>query len=127
MDTTVEIIGVYPVDAEEPVHIIEILVKNSKDIFDLSEFTQDIHAQPKEGWQVPWDEKLLDIDGRKVVADDLLLSKKHQLWIGDIRIIFFFHYLDFSKALITPFGPVNLPEERPRPERLSQINYESPD
>jgi len=127
MDTTVEIIGVYPVVAEEPIHIIEILVKNSKGIFDLSEFTQDIHAQSKESWQVPWDEKLLDIDGRKVVADDLLLSKKHQLWIGDIRIIFFFHYLDFSKPLMTPFGFVNIPEEKPRPERLSQINYESPD
>ncbi len=127
MDPTIKVIGVYPIDSETPVHLIEILVRNSKDKFDLSIFTQGIPSQPKEHWQVPWNEKLLDGNGNNVIADDFAFSQGRQLWIGDLRIVFFFHYLDISKPLITPFGSIDLPEEKPRPKRLSQIIYEAPD
>ncbi len=127
MDTTIEIIGVYTVDSEIPVHLIEILVQNSQGVFDFSKFTQELPDQPKEYWQVPWNEKLLDKDDDKIIADDLLLLKEKQLWAGDLHIVFFFHYLDISRPLITPFGLVDLPKEEPKPARLSQIVYESPD
>jgi len=127
MDTTIEVVGAYPHDKKIPVHLIEILVQNSQGKFDLSAFTQEIPLQSKEYWQVPWDEKLLDEDGNNIIANDSLLSREKRLWVGKLRIIFFFHHLDLSKPLITPFGFVDLPKETPKPKRLSQIIYESPD
>ncbi len=127
MDTTIEIIGVYPINNQTPVHLVEIIVRNSRSKFELSEFTQEVSSQPKKYWQVPWDEKLLDKLGRKVIADDFVLSKESDLWHGDLRLIFFFHYLDCTKPLLTPFGPVEIPKEKSKPKRLGFIGYESPD
>jgi len=127
MDTIVEIIGIYSIDNEIPVHLIEIFVRNSQSKFELSKFTQELPSQPKEYWQVPWDEKLLDKDGNNVIADDVMLNEEKHLWAGDLRMIFFFHDLDISRPLITPFGPIDLPKVTSKPKRLSQIVYESPD
>lgn len=127
MNITIEIVGVYRVEANASVHLIEILIKNSKASFDLAEITQRIPNESKQLWQVPWDEKILDQAGEKIITDDFLAIKKPELWIGDVRMAFFFHNLDFSKPLITPFGPVNLPIESVKPLRLSGIDYERPD
>jgi hypothetical protein len=40
--------------------------------------------------------------------------------------VFFFHYLDFSQPMQSPFGPLLLPNPSPCPERLSFVTYESP-
>jgi hypothetical protein len=45
---------------------------------------------------------------------------------GDWRVAFFFHYLDFSKPLLSPAGPLELPEPSPRPSRLQFFEYEPP-
>lgn len=127
MDTTVDVVGVYRIESHETVHLVEILVNNSKGVFDLSEFTQEISDQQKENWQVPWDEKILDIQGEKILADYFSVKEKPELWMGNVRIAFFFHYLDFSKPLITPFGLVTLSNESLIPNRLAEIEYESPD
>ena len=126
MNTTIDVLGVYHVEADMPVHLIEILAKNSSGIFDLAEITQEIPDQERRNWQVPWDEKILDHTGEKIIADCFSLKERPELWIGDIRITFFFHYLDFSRPLITPFGPIVLSNESPRPNRLSEIEYELP-
>ena len=127
MNTTINVVGVYKIEADQPVHLIEILVKNSEGIFDLSEITQEIPNQPKLNWQVPWDEKILDSAGEKVIADCFTANEKPELWVGNIRMLFFFHYVDFSKPLITPFGTVPLSNESPKPSRLSEIAFEAPD
>ena len=39
----IEIIGVYPVEADEPCHLIEIMINRSEgDEVDLGQFTQEI-------------------------------------------------------------------------------------
>lgn len=124
MNTTIDVIGIY--DADVPVHLIEILVKNSNGIFDLAEITQEIPDQSRRNWQAPWDEKILDHTGKKIIADYFSAREKPELWIGNIRMAFFFHYLDFSRPLMTPFGPIILSNEGPKPNRLSEIEYESP-
>ena len=126
MNTTIDVIGVYDVEANAPVHLIEILVKNSNSIFDLAEITQEIPDQPRRNWQAPWDEKILDHAGKKIIADYFTAREKPELWIGNIRMAFFFHYLDFSRPLMTPFGPITLSNEGSKPNRLSEIEYESP-
>ena len=126
MNTTIEIAGIYPVEANVPVHLIEILIKNSKASFDLVEITQEIPDKPKQNWQVPWDEKILDQADENVIADYFSIRERPELWIGNVRMAFFFHYLDISKPLITPFGLANLPIESKKPNRLITIEYESP-
>lgn len=127
MKTSAEILGVYLVPNNPEVHLVEIVIKGSKQKLNIYQFTQEIPNQPRKYWQVPWDEKLLDESGEVVIANNDLLEKETNLWIGYLHLIFFFHYLDFSKPLLTPFGPLVLPKELIRPERLSKIIYESPD
>lgn len=127
MNTTVEVIGIYPIELNKPVHLIEILIKNSEGVFDLTEITQAVPNQPKLNWQVPWEEKILDGAGERVIADCFAANEKPELWVGNVRMVFFFHNVDFSRPLITPFGRVTLPSESPMPNRLSEIAYGTPD
>ena len=97
--------GVHEVDAPEPCHLIEAELADGTN-FDWGAFTQEVAGEPQSNWQVPWDERPLDDD-------------KHH-WA------FFFHYLDLSKPLLTPSGPVTLPAPSGLPEHLASIEYESP-
>jgi hypothetical protein len=74
--------------------------------FDWAEVTQEIPHQPKENWQVAYNEEPLDESGR--------------------RWAFFFHYLDLKKPLLTPVGEVPLPELTNLPNHLKRIKYEAP-
>ena len=126
MPTTVEIIGLHPVQASEPVYLLEILVRNSEGVFEIVKFTQELPGEPIDNWQVPYDEKILDADGDKVIADGFGAEDMPELWIGNVRLAFFFHFLDLSKPLMTPFGDVALPPESDMPSRLSIIEYQEP-
>lgn len=99
-----KVIGVHPIPAEEPVHLIELKIEGDPDDFDLDQVTQEVPGIPKSDWQVPYDE-------RKT---------------GENRIAFFFHFLDFEKPLLSPVGPLLLPLETPVPNHLQEIEYEQP-
>ena len=60
------LIGVYLLDAPEPCHLIEIEFANDASDFDWGEVTQEISGQPRDNWQVPWDEQR--VDGNVVVG-----------------------------------------------------------
>ena len=98
-----KIIGIHPIDASEPVHLIEI--DGVPDDIDWSTLTQSVEGQPPENWQVPWDE-------RKVPDSDS--------WC------FFFHYLDKSRPLSSAEGELVLPEESMLPAHLRFFRYETP-
>ena len=102
MANPVQVIGVHPVVAGEPVHLVEL--QTDVDDFDFGNVTQNIPGQPRSHWQVAYDE-------RKV---------------GENRFAFFFHYLDMAKPLLSPAGPLELPLEAPIPEHLQGITYEQP-
>jgi hypothetical protein len=118
MAPRIEVLGVHPVEADEPCHLVELVVHDSDGQFDIGSFTQEIADEPQDNWQMPWDEVVLDSDGGSVVSGD---SPS-----GDVRIAFFFHYLDKNRPLVTPFGDVDLPGETPRPDRLAFLDYEPP-
>jgi hypothetical protein len=128
--TSVEIIGVYPIKAREPVHLVEMLIRHSKRAIKVGKITQELPGQPELNWQVAYDEKILNAAGTRVVAGGFLEWKNpglwSKLWIGDVRLVFFFHYLDLSKPLKTPLGDASLPPETKKPRRLSAITYEPP-
>ncbi len=123
MPPKIEILGVHFVKAEQPVHLIEILVRDSEGPFDMSKITQPMSNQPRTYWQVPYDDQILNAEGTKIVADAMFEKNNKPLWTGDMRIAFFFHYLDLSRPLMTPFGEVNLPPETERPKRLEIMEY----
>jgi hypothetical protein len=108
MPNRVEIIGVHPVAADEPVHLIEIEIEESSDPFDFGAVTQEIPGRPSANWQVAYDERELGRAG------------------GRVRFAFFFHYLDPKKPLRTSFGAVNLARATPMPAHLDGIEYEAP-
>jgi hypothetical protein len=117
------IIGVYPVGVSEPCHLVELLISNHNGTIDIANFTQESPGQPKTNWQVPWDERVLDAAGEK----DVLGQFPNEIVAdGDLRVVFFFHYLDLDRPLITPVGRIPLPVLTDRPDRLNFLQYESP-
>lgn len=105
---TAKIIGVHPIEADEPVHLVELLVEGDVDAFDIGEVTQEVAGQPKSNWQAPYDERVLEESE------------------GKVRYAFFLHYIDLKKPLLTPAGPLQLPKPTNRPAHLKDIEYESP-
>lgn len=108
MVTQARIIGIHPVQADEPVHLIELLVDGDADGFDFGEVTQELADQPKPNWQVAYDERVLQESD------------------GSIRYAFFFHYVYFDKPLLTPAGALPLPKPTQVPAHLRDIVYEAP-
>jgi len=103
-----KVIGVHPVQADEPVHLVELLIEGDVTEFDIGDVTQEVPGQPKSNWQVPYDERVIEESGEKM------------------RYAFFFHYLDFKKPLLTPAGALSVPKATKAPAHLKDIEYESP-
>jgi hypothetical protein len=114
---TVEVVGVYPVpEASEPVHLLEVVVRDSPG-FDPTAFVQPDPGQPRENWQVAYDERALNETGDRALTESFELSRRPELLEGDVLLVFFMHYLDPGQPLLTPFGSAGLPSASPRPER----------
>jgi hypothetical protein len=105
---SVRILGVHLVKADEPVHLIEILIEGGVSDFDFGDVTQKMANQPKSNWQVAYDEQLLETTSEFVCY------------------AFFFHFLDFGQPLLTPAGALSLPSPTNVPEHLKSIHYEAP-
>jgi len=106
--TLARIIGVHPIEAQEPTHLIELLVEGDVDEFDIGTVTQEIVGQPKMNWQAPYDDRLIETSE------------------GRARFAFFFHYLELDKPLLTSLGLLTLPKPTKAPAHLENILYESP-
>jgi len=125
---TIELIGVYEVEGEPDCCLIELVVHDAQGRFGFVEFTQPIAGKPAANWQCPWLECLLDGSGENIIADDLaLLSLSNDRWQGDLRFAFYFHCLDLSQPLVTPFGEIWPTQPTHLPPRLQFMNYAPPD
>ena len=100
----IKIIGIHPVNADEPVHLIEIEATGND--IDWMAITQPAEGADESCWQVPYDEQR--VPGFK------------SLWC------FFFHYLDQSRPLSSEAGDLALPMETPAPDHLRFIKYDPP-
>jgi hypothetical protein len=99
------IIGVYPVTAPQQCHLVELELDENDEPVEWNAITQELPG-PRANWQAPYDETPLNNQGTK--------------WA------FFFHYLDFSKPLLTAAGVLKLPEPTPMPDRLKHVEYVEP-
>ena len=133
----VEIIGVYRLEKDiikeyddllnpenvENAVIIEMVVKKPLKKFNIGEITQANDSLPEDEWQTVYDEQFLNESGTEVIEEDVVRKKGHQT----VRLVFFFHYLDFDKPLQTPFGNVPLKKPTKLPKRLKgKIEYWEP-
>ncbi|NNF98118.1 MAG: hypothetical protein HKM93_01970 [Desulfobacteraceae bacterium] len=126
--TRLEVLGVHKIKSREPCHLIEILIHDNRNPVDLGEFTQLLEGKPESSWQAPYDDMFLDQEGKNVVGSVMVQGmSRPELWEGDVRIAFFFHYLQMDRPMATPFGKIILPEATPRPRRLRCIKYDAVD
>ncbi len=107
-----ELKGIYNVDNNSDVHLIEILFGDTPSNIDVGQITQELEGQPRENWQSPWDEKYLDDNGEEIIGDYFDIPEEG----SKTRLLFFFHDLNFSKPLLTHDGRLNLTEPMSCPE-----------
>lgn len=112
-----QLIGIYKIDGVDCANLVEIIFEEEICDFDCGEITQEIRNQDKLDWQTAYDEKYLNPDGTKIIGDDFDQPKE----LVSFRIVFFFHYLDISKPLISQYGLINLTEIKELPERLKKL------
>jgi hypothetical protein len=126
MTPTVEVLGVHPVKAREPCHLVEIVIRNNVGKFDQADFTQVWPGKDRSSWQVAYDATFLESDGSEMKLAWMLNRDDPTFWRRDIRLAFFFHYLRLERPLQTPLGEVSIPAVSPRPERLAFMRYSPP-
>jgi len=118
------IVGVYSVLDNTDVKLIEIIIEEQIDDFDPSSLTQQGKSKDKLDWQTAYNEKYLNLEGIEIIGDDFNLP----IGLTKFRLVFFFHFLDLNKPLISQYGLIKLVEESELPERLKNIiKYEQVD
>jgi hypothetical protein len=114
----VQILGVYKINVNSDVHLIELNINISPSDLCVSSFTQKDDNLSKDNWQTAYDEHFLNEDGTQVMGTSI----EQDSLIGDkTRMAFFMYFIDFNKPLISQYGEFLLPEPSHIPERLSEI------
>jgi hypothetical protein len=97
--------------------LIEVLVAEPDDRFDVGDFCQPDPQRPEGDWQAAWCESFLAADGESPVSRDLALS--HRLKV--FRVAFYIHYWQSERGLQSSYGPLDLPSPQALPARLWQL------
>jgi hypothetical protein len=126
----VSIVGVYPVPRNPDVDLVEIEIDRPPSKVDLDKFTQEDQNVDRSSWQVPYDERFLNSDGTDEISERWAVGWSARPGVKEARttrLVFFFHFLDAKRPLVTPDGKVALPSRTKRPSRLAFLKYEPPD
>ncbi len=120
----IQVLGVYPVESEEPCDLIELTIDSPGEAFDMVAFAQKWPGKPRSSWQVAYMDQLLNAEGTRAITDlNSVFRNIPEMLDRKMRIAFFMHYLSPDAQLETPFGSVPLPRESPRPPRLEFMRY----
>jgi len=125
----VEVLGVYAVPGHPDVALIEVTIDRPPSGVDVGGFTQEDPGTDRGNWQVPYDERYLDADGTREIGErwGSWTLKPGSEEPPTTRLVFFFHFLDSGRPLLTPDGDVALPPTQALPSRLAFVEYEPPD
>jgi hypothetical protein len=100
--------------------LIEALIHNRDERFDIGDFTQRVPGTTEDNWQAAYAEAFLTPDGEALVAK--------RVPPGDLRVAFFLHVWDSATPLTTSYGDVSCAPPAAMPERLERlIPYENVD
>ena len=105
----IQIRGVHPIEATEPVHLVDVAITGTFDDVDWAGVTQPDASMAESDWQVAYDEQELP-----------------PLSDGRARAVFFFHYLEPTAPLRFGSELVTLPTPTPVPSDLADVQYEEP-
>ena len=104
--------------------IFEVLVTNPDARFRIDDFLQADTSQPKEQWQVAWDETFLTADGETAIDID---HKRRLPELKQYRVVFVIHYWKPGLPLRSSYGELEPPPMQPLSERLWRLApYELP-
>lgn len=122
---SVNLIGLYSVDENSEITLVELLINKKANEIDLGEFTQPVDNQPRMNWQAPFSEKYLNQEGTKIIGDEYSIPEGSN---ETTRLIFSIYFLDVNKSLLTPFGPLELTKKIIQPKRINElIKFENPE
>ena len=126
----VEVLGVYEVPDHPDAVLVEALIDRQPSAIDVASFTQADPNADRSNWQVPYDERYLNADGTGEISQRWATGWSPLPGVAEpatTRLVFFFHFLDPTRPLLTPDGEVPLPAANAMPPRLEFVEYESPD
>jgi len=98
--------------------VVDALVRNLDERFDVIDFVQADPSKPESEWQVAWNETYLTADGNKILDErfpDRLPT------IAEFRIVFVIHLWKPSLPLMSSYGELSVPPIQPQPERLWRL------
>ena len=81
--------------------VVEVLVSNADERFDLADFAQADPNQPKSEWQVAWNETYLSADGNSVLGGYPCPEAPE---INEFRVVFVIHYWKSVFPLLSSYG-----------------------
>lgn len=96
-------------DELSSVYLIEVIVQNRDEYFNINDFTQSGSDQ------VAYNEIFLTLDGCSVLSRFLDPDDK------DLRIAFFLHFFDPHKPLQSSYGELEIPSVHAMPQRLINL------
>lgn len=118
MNDKVKVIGIYKIQENDDVHLIELEINEKPSIIDVGKFTQETPNVQREDWQVAYDEHYLTSAGDKVIGDYLRLPENDK---SPTRLTFFLYFINFELPLLSQFGEIELMCATLLPERLKNI------
>jgi hypothetical protein len=108
----------------ESIVLVEALIRDRDQRFDVGDFTQRVGGATRQDWQVAYAEAFLAPDGESLAAR----RWSSQVPPGDLRVAFFLHYWDSARRLASSYGDVDCPAAAAMPERLERlVPYENVD
>jgi hypothetical protein len=117
-----KVVGVHSVEADQPCHLIELIICDPDRAFNVDDLTQPDEDVEESLWQVAYDERFLDAHS----LEPMRLGYRERPDRNEYRLAFFFHYLDLAKPLESSFAPLALPDPSPRPEHLAFMRWVPP-
>lgn len=97
--------------------LVEAIVRDRDERFDVGQFTQPQDGVPEESWQVAYAEGYLSPDGETLAVERWSEPPES----GDLRVAFFMHFWQPNKPLRSSYGEVICPPVQEMPERLARL------
>jgi hypothetical protein len=117
----INVIGVYHVPEYKGISMVEVIVDAHYTDFDPDGFMKPEPQTDPATWERADDIRYLNPDGTLMIGDRFQHPVQNY---PQTRMIMFFHDLDITMPLVTPYGLLPLPKRRPVPERLRRsIQY----
>lgn len=115
-------IGLYPVEDEEDVYLIELIINDAPSNVDASMIVQKDPRFDEDDWQAAYDEHYLNSDGTKIIGD--FINQK-TLNTPNTRMVFYMYLESFDIPLSTQYGELEFIDPTELPSRLEKIlSYE---